>query len=513
MLKMKVESPDENLEDILFIEQTLLGNQAAFEKLVIKYHHKIFGLIASYVKNPADAEDLTQEAFLKAYQNLSSLKNRGQFPFWLRRIAKNHCTDWLRQQRKNHLSFDEMGVAEHAKMVSSISSGFSTSPEEMALKQELREIMWQAIDSLLEIDRRLLKARYLENASFKKLQAEYGLSYPAIANRLKRAKQKVRETMRKLLKGFCALPGREVLEKMMLGGVEVVKLSLKTKIVTTGIAVVLGLGGAGVWLWHSNESQPKHVAKQEMKDKAASALDTSRVQIPKPTQKVLKTQPIKSSQSSREKKISDEERKQFEQWLAKMEQSNHQSAENNDSSQDKQDETSSSAFSEESQANYQALQEMFLQMNDIREEFRAAVEESRTAGADWEYTRKNHPVETEADKRTLNMKAIEYFEKEYSFVKKIKDLNEKWVAACEQIDQIIPGALVTREVDSPGIGPRTEYSINREYIESVIGKMPVEVETIFLPVKSRTFRMVTQENLEKGRLRLERAREAARKIN
>ena len=120
-------------------------------------------------------------------------------------------------------------------------------------------------------------------------------------------------------------------------------------------------------------------------------------------------------------------------------------------------------------------------------------------------------METEADKKALNMEAVEYFEKEYSFVKKIKEFNEKWVTACEQIDQIILGALVKREIDSPGIGPRTEYSINREYIESIIGKMPADVETVFLPVRSRTFRMVTQENLEKGRLRLERAREAAKK--
>ncbi|MBM3237098.1 sigma-70 family RNA polymerase sigma factor [Candidatus Poribacteria bacterium] len=390
----------------------------------------------------------------------------------------------------------------------------ASSPDEMALQQELREIVWQAIDSLLEIDRKLLKARYLEDASLKQLQVEYGLSYPAIVNRQKRAKRKVRETVQKLLGGLCALPGREVLEKLMLGGIETVNLSLKTKLVTVGVAVILGLSGTGIWLWHSNEAPPKHtVAKQEMTEKTASALETSRVKITKTTPKILKAQPVKSSQSSQEEKLSDEERKQFEQLLAEPKQYDQQSAENKDSSQNKQGKTTPPALSEEAQAKYQALKEMFLQMNDIREEFRVAVEESRTAGADWEYTRKNHPVETEADKKALNMKAVEYFEKEYSFVKKIKDLNEKWVAACEQIDRIVPGALVTKEVDSPGIGPRTEYNINREYIESMIGKMPADVETVFIPVKSRTFRMVTPENLERGKLRLEHAKEAVREID
>jgi len=536
---MKVESPDEIGKDILFIRQTLLGNQAAFEKLVIKYRPMIFALVTSYVRNSDDAEDLTQEVFLKAYQNLSFLKDPGKFSFWLRKIARNHCTDWLRRQRGNHLSFEEVNLAKMA-----------SSPEEMALKQELREIVWQAIDSLLEIDRKLLKARYLEDASLKQLQANYGLSYPAIVNRLKRAKQKVRETARKLLESFCALPGREILAKLeslrkfgspnlfgdnplhplvrgipqqveaseksqlMLGGIEAVKLSLKTKLITVGVAVILGLSGTGIWLWHSNEAPPKHtVAKQEIREKTTSALETSRVKIPKSKSKVLKAQPVRSSQSSQKEKLSDEERKQFEQWLAEPEQPDQQSAEDNDLSQSKQDETTSHAPSEEAQTKYQALKEMFLQMNDIREEFRAAVEESKAAGAEWEYTSKNHPVETEADKRTLKMKAIEYFEKEYSFVKKIKDFNKKWVTSCEQIDQIIPGALVKKEIDSPpGIKPRTEYSINREYIESVIGKMPVDVETVFLPVRSRTFGMVTQEDLERGRLRLERARESAKEV-
>ncbi|MBC8228847.1 sigma-70 family RNA polymerase sigma factor [bacterium] len=87
---MKVESPDEIGKDILFIRQTLLGNQVAFEQLVKKYRPMIFALVTSYVRNSADAEDLTQEVFLKAYQHLSSLKEPRQFSFWLRQIAKNH---------------------------------------------------------------------------------------------------------------------------------------------------------------------------------------------------------------------------------------------------------------------------------------------------------------------------------------------------------------------------------------------------------------------------------------
>jgi len=307
---MKFENPDKIEEDILFIRQTLLGDKTAFEKLVNKYRPAIYALALSYVKNTADAEDLTQEVFIKAYQNLACLKNLEQFPFWLRQITRNHCKNWLKRRGERHVSFEEVKVAEATNM--------ALSPEEMALKQELREIVWLAIDSLLEIDRKLIEARYLENASLKQLQADYGLSYCAIAGRLKRAKQKVRETVQKLLSGFFALPGREVLEKLMLGGIEAVKLSLKTKLITVGVAVILGFGGAGVWLWHSNEAPKKHtVAQQDVKEKkAAPAVATPKVVIPKPALKVApQKQPAKppSQIDKKQEEILDEEWAELEQ--------------------------------------------------------------------------------------------------------------------------------------------------------------------------------------------------------
>jgi RNA polymerase sigma-70 factor (ECF subfamily) len=317
---MKFENPDKISEDILFIRQTLHGNKAAFEKLVLKYRSAIYALALSYVKNTADAEDLTQEVFIKAYRNLACLKNLERFPFWLRQITRNHCKNWLKRHGERHVSFEEVKVAEATNMASS--------PEEMALKQELREIVWQAIDSLLEIDRKLIEARYLENASLKQLQADYGLSYCAVAGRLKRAKQKVRETVQKLLSGFFALPGREILlpslegaggglEKLMLGGIEAVKLSLKTKLVTVGVAVILGFGGAGVWLWHSKPAPKPSVTQQEVKSpKAAPAVATPKVVIPNPALKVApQKQPTKppSQIDKKQEGVSDEEWAELEQ--------------------------------------------------------------------------------------------------------------------------------------------------------------------------------------------------------
>jgi len=510
---MKIK-PHDKVEDILLVDQTLCGNQAAFEKLLIKYRPMIFDLVIAYVKNSADAEDLTQEVFLKAYQNLSSLEEPKQFFFWLRRIAQNHCIDWLRRRRENHLSLDEIKAAE-SKEDTKISPSLAqrvSSPEEIALKHELREIVWKAIDSLLEIDRKLMKARYFENASLKHLQVEHGLSYPAVVNRLKRAKQKVCQNVQKLLGGLWTLPSREVLKKLMSGGIEIMKFSLKSKLVGVGVAMILGLGSTGIWLWHSNEVPPKDATTKHdvTEKKVASTTANSQVQIHNSTSKV-KLQPDKSSLNN-QKQISDEEWKQIERWLSNPEPANQQLSKDKDAFQSEQNEKISSGFSEEIQSKYQALKEIFGQMNGIHEEFIIAVLESKSAGEEWK-SAKEYLLETGADKRALKMEDIKFMEKEYSFIKKLKDIYERWISTYEQIDQIIPGATVKKEIDRPGGRSSTEYSINHEYIESMIGKMPADVETAFIPhAKGRSLRIISPEQLEIGRLRLERARESIKEI-
>ena len=126
------------------------------------------------------------------------------------------------------------------------------SPEEVVLKAEIESIVREAIVALQETDRKLMQARYIEGASYDELQVESGLSYAAIANRLKRAKQQMRRRIDKLLGGMAILPGRT----LILGGIETVKLSTKTKLAAVGVAAVLGIGGGGVVYHQTSESNP-----------------------------------------------------------------------------------------------------------------------------------------------------------------------------------------------------------------------------------------------------------------
>ena len=243
---MKIECSNE----VDLVQRTLNGDTAAFDRLVKIHRTTIYALVLSYIKNPADAEDLTQRIFIRAYERLATLRELDRFRPWLQQIAHNTCKDWLRRQSNSTTRFEATNDTDFAEV--------APSPEDIVLKAEIETVVQQAISTLRETDRRLMEARYIEGADYDQLQVESGLSYAAIANRLKRAKQEVRHRIEKLLGCVAILPGRT----FILGGIEAVKLSVKAKLATVGIATVIGIGGGGVLYHHAFESNPVEVNEQ-----------------------------------------------------------------------------------------------------------------------------------------------------------------------------------------------------------------------------------------------------------
>ena len=241
----------ERCNEIDLIQQTLSGDTSAFDQLVKVHRRTIYVLVLSYIKNPADAEDLTQRIFIRAYERLSTLREIDCFLPWLQQIAHNTCKDWLRRQREL--------VASLEAVKSSDFSDAAPSAEDIVLKAEVEDIVRKAINGLTETDRKLMEGHYIEGASYDELRAESGLSYAAIANRLKRAKREVRRRVRKLLGGVMVLPGRTVI----WGGIETVKLSAKVKLATVAATAIIGIGGGGALYHHASQLEP--VVANELK--------------------------------------------------------------------------------------------------------------------------------------------------------------------------------------------------------------------------------------------------------
>ena len=266
----------EHSNEIDLIRQTLAGDTSAFDRLVKTHRSTVYVVVISYIKNPADAEDLTQRIFIRAYERLATLRQLDRFLPWIQQIAHNICKDWLRQRNDSTTSFDAMNHADFADA--------APSPEEIVLKREVEAVVREAIGVLQETDRKLVEGRYIEGASYEQLQVESGLSYAAVANRLKRAKQQMRRRIEKLLGGMAVLPGRT----FILGGIETVKLSMKAKLAAVGVAAVLAIGGGGVVYHYTfesspvSESQSATVNAQGESEPEAVTRDSLTVKSPKP---------------------------------------------------------------------------------------------------------------------------------------------------------------------------------------------------------------------------------------
>ncbi|MFQ6044658.1 MAG: RNA polymerase sigma factor [Candidatus Poribacteria bacterium] len=90
-----------SLDDEILVQQSLKGNQKAFETLVDRYQNAVYAVAWHHVHNFHDAQDIVQETFIDAYRHLSALTDGRKFSSWLRRIAANRAKMWLRKQKAN----------------------------------------------------------------------------------------------------------------------------------------------------------------------------------------------------------------------------------------------------------------------------------------------------------------------------------------------------------------------------------------------------------------------------
>jgi len=222
--------------DTLLVKQTLEGDKKAFHHLIEKYQTALYTLILAHVDSHDDAQELAQGVFLEAYRDLASLRQPERFRFWLRRIAINHCQDWQRQKMNEHFSLLENEVIS------------VPSVEESVIQQETLKQVMQAVDELPEMDKAIFMSRYLDNASYKELQEKYNLSYKGVTMRLLHAKERVRKKLKKILFDGVVMHHQNLAKKLIKGGLEIMKLTTKVKVISIVIVVIiLGIGGTIIW--------------------------------------------------------------------------------------------------------------------------------------------------------------------------------------------------------------------------------------------------------------------------
>lgn len=171
--KSKNHSPRENasessLEDDSLVKKAKGGDEQAYSKLVEKYERALFYHILKMVNDREQVEDLVQETFVKAFDNLNTYSTNYAFSTWLYRIATNHTIDYLRKKKLNTLSIDDPVKTKEGEMEMQLPDK-SASTDRNIIQKQRQKIVQQAIQDLPEKYRKVIELRHMEEKSYKEI--------------------------------------------------------------------------------------------------------------------------------------------------------------------------------------------------------------------------------------------------------------------------------------------------------------------------------------------------------
>lgn len=184
----------EQMNDEQLIARVRAGETRHFGELVHRHQDAVFGMARRFVGSPADAEDVAQEVFLKAFRGLEGFKGEARFSTWLYRITFNLCTDWRRRHRRPDRasrSIEEAGELPDTQ--GDIVDGI--------LHEEERKLVRHALDGLDEKYRSVVVLLYYQKMSYEQIAAVLDMPVKTVETRLYRARKILRGTLAKAGEG------------------------------------------------------------------------------------------------------------------------------------------------------------------------------------------------------------------------------------------------------------------------------------------------------------------------
>jgi len=174
-------------DDHLLVARALEGDETAFARLMVRYKDPVYFMLLKMVRNKSDAEDLTLEAFGKAFANIRFYSSEYAFSTWLFKIATNHCIDFLRKQKGIHFSLDQLNDFEFEMNGIKLRSS-NPDPEEGLILQQRFSMLHSFIEKLKPQYRKLIDLRYFKEYSYEEIANELGLPLGTVKVQLFRAR-------------------------------------------------------------------------------------------------------------------------------------------------------------------------------------------------------------------------------------------------------------------------------------------------------------------------------------
>ena len=198
MLKTEPMEPDAG--DLSLVRRVQGGDKTAFDTLVLKYQHRVLKLVQRFVRDPHQAEDIAQEAFIKAYRALPSFRGDSAFYTWLYRIAINTAKNALVSAKRRPVDYNlDMQDPEQYELHSKLR--YPDTPEGLLLTEEIRQTVNAAIEQLPEDLRTAIVLRELEGLSYEDIARTMDCPVGTVRSRIFRAREAIDRRLRQVFDG------------------------------------------------------------------------------------------------------------------------------------------------------------------------------------------------------------------------------------------------------------------------------------------------------------------------
>lgn len=181
-----------NLQEASLIEESKAGNTDSFELLIAQHQKKVFNLAYRVLGNMEDANDVAQEALIKAYKGIKNFKGKSSFSTWLYTIVNNTCIDFIRKNRKNNVIYlDKEYETEKGSYKMELSSN-EDAPEEILEKKEVQNLVRQSINELSDDHKKVIILRDIQGFSYKEIAQILNCSEGTVKSRISRARENLK---------------------------------------------------------------------------------------------------------------------------------------------------------------------------------------------------------------------------------------------------------------------------------------------------------------------------------
>ena len=184
--------------DNALIARVQKGDKTAFDLLVLKYQHRIIKLVSRYVRDPSDAMDVAQDAFLKAYRAIPKFRGESAFYTWLYRIAINTAKNHLVSLSRRPLEADLANAAGEEMDLEEVQRDDET-PESLLLTAEIRDAILDVVENLPEDLRLAINLREVDSMSYEEIAEVMSCPIGTVRSRIFRAREAIDRRLKPLL--------------------------------------------------------------------------------------------------------------------------------------------------------------------------------------------------------------------------------------------------------------------------------------------------------------------------